>query len=138
MQTNPNKTASVAAVGKMNTSNRKIMDGSRINSIIYRIGACLIVSSLLMSAVSASKQICKYRLLTVSKVPEELIPPSSSTLYNYLALVDDEGSGGGIGGGRSRRGLSAGNLMGKCALCCLSKMTSASSWNTINLRHVDI
>lgn len=32
--------------------------------------------------------------------------------------MDDEGSGG-FGGGRSRRGLSAGNLMGKCAMCCV-------------------
>lgn len=37
------------------------MDEFRINSIIYRVGACLIVSSLLMSAVSAHQQISKYR-----------------------------------------------------------------------------
>lgn len=53
-------------VGEMNTygniiSNRKIMEESRMNSIIYRLGAWLIVSSLFMTAVSANKQISKYR-----------------------------------------------------------------------------
>lgn len=53
--------SALAIPAKMNRD-RRIMDESRINSIIYRIGACLIVSSLFMSAVNATaKPISEYR-----------------------------------------------------------------------------
>lgn len=92
------------------------MDESRINSIIYRIGACLIVSSLfvpLATTVNASKQISKYRSAAqYSYRHQKTFNRELGGCCLFFADTVVEG-----GGGRWRRGLSGGNLMGKCAVC---------------------